>query len=204
MVPRRCLVTFAPAAGLVVLSRQCPATFAPTAGLLSSGVLGRFTRSGQACGRHVTGVRVLHMLSRAEHREVTEWLLCSVGSQSRHQKHRPLCQLPLNNSAWVFLGTGRQLLPRPRQTLVLPPVVSLSGVLHLWGRFKMLPCSLRALLGSLLFPGWWPSQPSTFPTLKPSQLQPPDPPLSRVPVLFSMHLFLLLWSPVCPVFPSED
>lgn len=202
MVSRRCLVTFAPVAGLVVLSRQCLVTFAPAAGLLSSGVLGRFTeQSGMwpSCYRRACAAHAQQ--SRAQ--EVTEWLLCSVGSQSRHQKHRPLCQLPLNNSAWVFLGTGRQLLPRPRQTLVLPPVVSLSGVLHLWGRFKMLPCSFRALLGSLLFPGWWPSQPSTFPTLKPSQLQPPDPPLSRVPVLFSMHLFLLLWSPVCPVFLSE-
>lgn len=160
-----------------MVSRRCLVTFAPAAGLLSSGVLGCFTRSGQVCGRHVTGVRVLHMLSRAEHREITEWSLCSVGSQSRHQKHGPMCQLPLNNSAWVFLG--------PRQTL--------------WFFLLSSPCLVSFIFGGGLKCCPAPSEPSWVPCF--SQGGGPPNPLPSQPW---SHPSCSLLTLLCPRFLSSS
>lgn len=139
---------------------------------------------------HVIGVRVLHILSRAEHEEIAEWLLCSVGSQSGHQKQEPVCQLPLNNSAWIFLGTGRQLLPRPRQTLWFfllssPCLVSFSFAGRGGGRVNAV-LLLQSPPGFPAFPRVVALPPPPFLTLEPSQLQPHDPPLSRWFLSFSL------------------
>lgn len=110
-------------------------------------------------------------------RGVSEW-----ASEARARVSATLEQLSLDLSR-NRQAAASQTTP---DSVVLPPVVSLSSVLQLGGGGVNAALLLQSPPGFPAFPRVVALPPPTFLTLEPSQLQPHDPPLSRWFLSFSL------------------